>query len=152
MKDTGREFVVVEESYTSKMSFFDGDELPVYGEPATRAASQASGLVNPKGKETEAQKEQKPSGKRTKRGEYKTGNGIIVNADANGASNILRKAKIDISKITFRVCQVIAKINIWVGNKRKGTAASGEARRVENSVRQTSPSSCTTIGATEPAQ
>jgi putative transposase len=67
------EFIVVEESYTSKMSFFDGDELPVYG------------------KETEAQKGQKPSGRRTKRGEYKTSNKTIINADANGASNILRK-------------------------------------------------------------
>jgi putative transposase len=114
----GIEFVAVEESYTSKMSFFDGDELPVFG------------------KETEAQKEQKPSGKRTRRGEYKTASGTIINADANGAANILRKAKIDISKITFRVCQVIAKINIWIGKKlpsRKGTAC------------------CTTIGATEPA-
>jgi hypothetical protein len=51
----------------------------------------------------------------------------------------LRKAKIDVSKITFRVCQVLAKINIWVvqtcrisvsvggkvckrGKKSKGTA------------------------------
>mgnify|MGYP002777866286 CR=1 FL=1 len=118
----GIEFVVLEESYTSKMSFFDGDELPVYG------------------KETEDQKKLKPSGKRTKRGEYKTGNGTIINADANGASNILRKAKIDISKITFFVCQFIAKINIWIGKKlpsRKGTAAS--------------LSCCTTIGVTEPA-
>lgn len=105
------------------MSFFDGDELPVFG------------------KETEAQKEQKPSGKRTRRGEYKTANGTVINADANGASNILRKAKIDTSKITFRVCQVIAKINIWIGKKlpsRKGTAVS-----LSNS---------TTIGATEPAK
>ncbi|MBR8837046.1 MAG: transposase [Stigonema ocellatum SAG 48.90 = DSM 106950] len=115
----GIEFLVIEESYTSKMSFFDGDELPVFG------------------KETEAQKEQKPSGKRTKRGEYKTGNGIVINADANGAANILRKAKIDISKITFRVCQILEKINIWVGNKSKGTTIS--------------LSNGTTIGATEPA-
>lgn len=118
----GIEFVVVEESYTSKMSFFDCDELPVYG------------------KETEAQKKQKPSGKRTRRGEYKTASGTIINADANGASNILRKAKIDVSKITFRVCQVLAKINIWIGKKlpsRKGTTASLPC--------------CTTIGVTEPA-
>ncbi len=40
---SGIEFVVVEESYTSKMSFFDGDELPVFG------------------KEIKSQKEQKPS-------------------------------------------------------------------------------------------
>ncbi|BAZ17292.1 transposase [Calothrix sp. NIES-4071] len=91
----GLEFVVVEESYTSKMSFFDGDELPVYG------------------KETEEQKNLKPSGKRTRRGEYKTGNKTVINADAQGASNILRKAKIDTSKISYKVCQVLKKINIW---------------------------------------
>ncbi|MBO3458518.1 transposase [Aetokthonos hydrillicola Thurmond2011] len=119
----GIEFIVVEESYTSKMSFFDGDELPVFG------------------KETEAHKEHKPSGRRTRRGEYRTANGTIINADANGASNILRKAQIDISQITLRVCQAVAKINIWIGKKlpsRKGTAAS--------------LSCCTTIGVTEPAQ
>ncbi|MDR9893159.1 transposase [Aetokthonos hydrillicola Thurmond2011] len=99
----GIEFVVTDESYTSKKSFFDNDELPVFG------------------KETEAQKSQKPSGKRTKRGEYKTANGTTINADANGAANILRKAKVDVSKITFRVCQVLTTINIWVGNKSKGT-------------------------------
>ena len=31
------------------------------------------------------------SGKRIKRGLYKSGNGQIINADINGASNILRK-------------------------------------------------------------
>jgi putative transposase len=116
----GIEFVVTEESYTSKMSFFDGDELPIFG------------------KETEVQKKQKPSGKRTKRGEYKTANGTIINADANGASNILRKAKIDTSKITFRVCQILKTINIWVGKKSKGTAQASLDARL--------------LGATEPAQ
>ncbi|KYC42417.1 hypothetical protein WA1_20855 [Scytonema hofmannii PCC 7110] len=120
---SGIEFVIVEESYTSKMSFFDGDELPVFG------------------KETESQKEQKPSGRRTKRGEYKTASGTVVNADAQGACNILRKAKIDTSKITFRVCQILKRINIWIGKKFlscKGTAAS--------------LSCCTTIGVTEPTR
>jgi putative transposase len=114
----GIEFVVTEESYTSKMSFFDGDELPIFG------------------KETEAKKN-KPSGKRTKRGEYKTGNGTIINADANGASNILRKAKVDTSKITFRVCQVLKTIQIWIGKKSKGTVQASLDTRL--------------LGATEPA-
>ena len=60
-----------EESYTSKASLVDGDEIPVYG------------------KETE-----KPvsfSGRRIKRGLYRTGSGQIINADLNGAGNILRK-------------------------------------------------------------
>jgi IS605 OrfB family transposase len=97
-KRYGIQFVVVEESYTSKMSFFDGDELPVYGQ------------------DTDCQK-LKSSGRRTKRGEFKTKNKIIINADANGACNILKKSKIDTSKIIVRVCQVIEKINIWVGKR-----------------------------------
>jgi putative transposase len=119
----GVEFVVVEESYTSKMSFFDGDELPVYGY------------------QSDEQKQLKSSGKRTKRGEFITKNKTIINADANGACNILRKAKVDTSKITFRVCQVLERINIWVGEqsaKRKNTT--------------TSTSSSTVIGLTEPRQ
>jgi putative transposase len=119
----GIEFVVVEESYTSKMSFFDGDELPVYGY------------------QSDEQKQLKSSGKRTKRGEFVTKNKTIINADANGASNILRKAKVDTSKITFRVCQVLERINIWVGkqpSKRKNTT--------------TSTSNSTVIGLTEPRQ
>ncbi|WP_158516577.1 hypothetical protein [Scytonema hofmannii] len=53
----------------------------------------------------------------------------------------MRKAKIDTSKITFRVCQILKTINIWIGKKlpsRKGTAAG--------------LSCCTTIGLTEPGQ
>ena len=87
------------------MSFFDGDELPVYGQ------------------QTDEQKNLKSSGTRTKRGTYVTKNKIVINADANGASNILRKAKVDTSKITYRVCQVLERINIWVEKytKRKNT-------------------------------
>ncbi len=59
-----------EESYTSKASFLDDDFLPIYG------AKPASW---------------KPSGRRTKRGQYKTAFGILINADCNGAANILRK-------------------------------------------------------------
>ncbi|GAA6622151.1 RNA-guided endonuclease InsQ/TnpB family protein [Scytonema sp. NUACC26] len=134
----GIEFVVVEESYTSKMSFFDGDELPVFGK---ETESQNATLLNSGNQSTEVAQEQKPSGRRTKRGEYKQGNGTVINADANGACNILRKAKIDTSKITFRVCQILKRINIWVGKKlseSKGTVAS--------------LSCCTTIGVTEPTQ
>jgi putative transposase len=59
-----------EESYTSKASFLDHDELPVYGEN------------DPK----------KPfSGKRIKRGLYRSKNGTLINADVNGAANIMRK-------------------------------------------------------------
>lgn len=63
-----------EESYTSKASFFDKDELPIW---------------NPSN-------EIKPvfSGKRVKRGLYRTSNGYELNADINGALNILRKSNL----------------------------------------------------------
>jgi transposase len=35
----------------------------------------------------------KPSGKRVKRGMYRTGAGKLINADLNGAANILRKVE-----------------------------------------------------------
>lgn len=60
-----------EESYTSKASFIDGDRIPVYG----RGDQDASF-----------------SGRRVKRGLYRCKNGMTVNADLNGAANILRKA------------------------------------------------------------
>ena len=61
--------VTQEESYTSKASFLDGDDIPVYGE-----------TENPKF-----------SGSRIKRGLYRSGDGRLINADVNGSYNILRK-------------------------------------------------------------
>ena len=66
----GIKFVETEESYTSKASFLDSDELPTFGE-------------KPEGWQE--------SGKRVKRGLYRTANNWYVNADCNGAANILRK-------------------------------------------------------------
>ena len=67
-------FVEQEESYTSKSSFFDMDILP----------------------KLEADKPQTYSflGKRIKRGLYQTSKGYILNADVNGALNILRKSNV----------------------------------------------------------
>jgi putative transposase len=59
---------LTEESYTSKASFLDHDPLPSYEEGTT----------------------QNFSGKRIHRGLYKSPQGLI-NADVNGAANILRK-------------------------------------------------------------
>jgi len=67
----GLTYVEQEESYTSKASAIDGDPLPVYN---------ADNPQTPKF-----------SGKRVKRGLYRTASGKFVNADANGALNILRK-------------------------------------------------------------
>ena len=63
-----------EESYTSKASFFDKDDIPVYNDD------------NPK--------EYSFSGTRIKRGLYKTSKGMYLNADANGALNILKKSNV----------------------------------------------------------
>lgn len=70
----GITFKKQEESYTSKASFFDHDEIPIYN----------------------ADKPQKYSfsGKRVKRGLYKTKDGDLINADINGALNILRKSNV----------------------------------------------------------
>ena len=66
-------YILQEESYTSKASFFDNDELPIYN------------VDNPQTYEF--------SGKRIKRGLYQTKNNYLFNADCNGALNILRKSK-----------------------------------------------------------
>ena len=67
------QYMEQEESYTSKSSFLDKDILPEYKpeQPYVGAFS----------------------GKRIHRGLYKTKDGTIVNADINGAANILRKSK-----------------------------------------------------------
>jgi len=67
----GIELIVQEESYTSKASFLDNDKLPVY-----HKNSKENPIF---------------SGKRAFRGLYKTSMSIFVNADLNGAANILRK-------------------------------------------------------------
>jgi IS605 OrfB family transposase len=67
----GITFVEQEESYTSKSSFVDGDPIPVYN---------ADNPVEFKG-----------SGKRINRGLYRTKKGWLINADINGAANILKK-------------------------------------------------------------
>ena len=70
----GMHYVEQEESYTSKASFWDCDNIPVYD-------SAYNG-------------QHKFSGRRIYRGMYKTANGYKINADVNGALNILRKSKV----------------------------------------------------------
>ncbi|MGN0267981.1 MAG: RNA-guided endonuclease InsQ/TnpB family protein [Lachnospiraceae bacterium] len=71
----GIHYVLQEESYTSQASFFDGDTMPVYGEEDSRNPVHFSG-------------------KRIKRGLYRTSTGYEFNADVNGALNILRKSNV----------------------------------------------------------
>ncbi len=70
----GIKYVEQEESYTSKASFWDRDILPVYN------------ADNPHKYEF--------SGKRIFRGLYRTSTGFELNADVNGALNILRKSNV----------------------------------------------------------
>lgn len=68
----GIKVIVIDEAYTSKASFFDNDIIPSKGA---------------------SKKKMSFSGKRIKRGLYRTKNGWLVNADVNGALNILRKSQ-----------------------------------------------------------
>ena len=71
----GIQVIVTEESYTSKASFLDLDKLPIY--------------------DPEETEKHRFSGKRVKRGLYRVSDGRYINADVNGAYNILRKGKPD---------------------------------------------------------
>jgi putative transposase len=62
---------LTEESYTSKASFLDLDEMPVYDQNSTEKP--------------------KFSGKRVERGLYRASGKRYVNADVNGSYNIIRK-------------------------------------------------------------
>ncbi len=79
----GWRFIEQDESYTSKSSFLDRDLLPVtVGEKPDNW---------------------QPSGKRIKRGLYRSAQGLILNADVNGAANIIRKSKVATDSIVERV-------------------------------------------------
>ena len=69
----GIHYMEQEESYTSKASCLDLDEIPIYN-----PEQPYSGTF---------------SGNRIQRGLYRFSNGVIANADVNGAANILRKSK-----------------------------------------------------------
>ena len=72
LEDNGIEYKEQEESYTSKASYLDNDDIPVYKE------NDGTHYIF--------------SGKRIKRGIYKSKQGKIINADLNGALNILKKS------------------------------------------------------------
>ena len=89
-------FVEAEESYTSQASFIDGDTIPVYGEkPALW----------------------KPSGKRVQRGLYRTQNHDLINADCNGAANILKKVAatlgISLEGVSSGALTTPARVRFW---------------------------------------
>ncbi|WP_426549252.1 RNA-guided endonuclease InsQ/TnpB family protein [Dapis sp. BLCC M126] len=71
----GLTYLEQEESYTSKASFLDRDQIPVYNADNPTKYSF--------------------SGKRIKRGLYKTKQGKLINADCNGAGNIGAKSNLN---------------------------------------------------------
>ena len=87
-------FVKQEESYTSKSSFWDKDEIPKYN--------------------AETLTKYNFSGMRIQRGLYKTASGYIFNADVNGALNIMRKSNVVDMNILYTRGEVDTPIRIRV--------------------------------------
>lgn len=75
-KDLGIKCIEQEESYTSKASFLDNDNIPTFNEGENQKYTF--------------------SGKRITRNLYQTQNNQIIDADLNGALNIMKKANIKI--------------------------------------------------------
>ena len=74
-EDLGIKCIEQEESYTSKASFLDNDNIPTFNEDKNQKHTF--------------------SGKRITRNLYKTKNNQIIDADLNGALNIIKKANIE---------------------------------------------------------
>ena len=83
--ELGINVVVTEESYTSKCSFLDNEPL---------------------------QKQSVYKGKRIKRGLFKSSQGKLINADVNGALNILRKVIGNFNYDPVQVCSTPKTFNV----------------------------------------
>ena len=88
----GIHLIKQEESYTSKASFFDKDDIPVYNDDNS--------------------KEYSFSGTRIKRGLYKTSTNQYLNADINGALNILKKSNVADLSVLYARGQVDSPLRI----------------------------------------
>lgn len=93
----GIEFIETEESYTSQATFLDDDFLPKIGEKPDKW---------------------KPSGKRIKRGVYQSKNSLLVNADVNGAANILKKVattlEFSLEGVSSGTLIMPSRIHFWI--------------------------------------
>ncbi|MBE9051007.1 transposase [Nostocales cyanobacterium LEGE 11386] len=89
-------FVETEEANTSAGSFVDGDSLPKHGEKP---------------------KDWKSSGKRVKRGLFSTATNWYINADANGAANIISKVAatlgINLSGVSRGALTTPLRVRLW---------------------------------------
>ncbi|MBD2458759.1 IS200/IS605 family element transposase accessory protein TnpB [Nostoc sp. FACHB-87] len=96
------EFVETEEANTSAASYVDGDTLPKHGE-------------KPEG--------WKSSGRRVKRGLFRTAMNWYINADCNGAANIIRKVSttlgLDLGGVSRGALTHPTRIYVWVTAKKK---------------------------------
>lgn len=90
----GITFVKQEESYTSRASFWDKDDIPVYN------------ADNPK--------DYVFSGNRIHRGMYRASDGRTLNADINGALNIMRKSSVVDVNILYSRGEVDTPVRIRV--------------------------------------
>ncbi len=92
----GIELIEYEEANTSAASFLDGDSLPAHGE-------------KPEG--------WKASGRRVKRGLYRTAQNWYINADCNGAANVTRKVAailgLDLSGVSRGALTTPLRVRLW---------------------------------------
>lgn len=93
----------MEESYTSIASFLDLDEIPIYGDVTQ-------------------EEKVKFSGRRIKRGLYRSSSGKLINADVNASYNILRKAFPNAFAEGIERCVVHPRLVIPTKQKMKGSA------------------------------
>jgi putative transposase len=101
----GIRFVEIEEANTSAASFLDNDTLPKHGEKPTNWRA---------------------SGKRVKRGLYRTANNWYVNCDAQAAANIIRKVSrtlgLDLSRLCRGALTRPQRIRLWSAKLKREVA------------------------------
>ena len=104
----GIKFITTEESYTSRSSFLDNDELPTFGEKLERKPR----FAGKRGK--------KIKGKLNNlgRGGYLTAKGFKINSDANAAIQIIRKAitqleNVSLAKVTREVLSLPHRYDVF---------------------------------------
>lgn len=93
-------YILQEESYTSKASFFDQDDIPTWNPQNPKQCSF--------------------SGKRISRGQYQTQDNVIINADVNGALNILRKSNVVSCEALYSSGGVITPLRIRLARSNFG--------------------------------
>ena len=98
----GIKVIESEESYTSVSSFLDNDPIPVYGDNNAKSLEF--------------------SGKRIKRGLYRSNTRKLINSDVNGSYNILRKAFPNAFSNGIESCVVQPRLVTPTKERRKGKA------------------------------